>query len=216
MLEFLRTSKDDYTTADLVGKVSELAEKYPLMFLFNRTSKIWDTGMKTVRLNSKLCFFVNTYSVVFFLLYFVHMHLIMNGSLRPWTPCFYWVETWFILISQAVSWTCSLRVSSQISTLTQIDQFVTPIPCFWGRFWECWGGQEVEAVCCWFLHFSAARRARKTAAALPSGHQLGESTLFFWSDTEIIWNSSCVIHFLSTWSTLHNIANKKRTHVDPE
>lgn len=153
---------------------------------------------------------------MFFLLYFVHMHLIMNGSLRPWTPCFHWVETWFILISQAVSWTCSLRVSSQISTLTQIDQFVTPIPCFWGRFWECWGGQEVEAVCRWFLHFSAARRARKTASALPSGHQLGESTLFFWSDTEIIWNSLCLIHFLSTWSTLRNIANKKRTHVDPE
>lgn len=31
MLEFLRTSKDDYTTTDLVGKVSELAEKYPLI-----------------------------------------------------------------------------------------------------------------------------------------------------------------------------------------
>nr|XP_046249245.1 AP-4 complex subunit epsilon-1 [Scatophagus argus] len=28
MLEFLRTSKDDYTTIDLVGKVAELAEKY--------------------------------------------------------------------------------------------------------------------------------------------------------------------------------------------
>ncbi|XP_003967796.2 AP-4 complex subunit epsilon-1 [Takifugu rubripes] len=28
MLEFLRTSKDDYATTDLVGKVSELAEKY--------------------------------------------------------------------------------------------------------------------------------------------------------------------------------------------
>lgn len=29
MLEFLRVSKDDYTTIDLVGKVAELAEKYP-------------------------------------------------------------------------------------------------------------------------------------------------------------------------------------------
>lgn len=29
MLEFLRISKDDYTTIDLVGKVAELAEKYP-------------------------------------------------------------------------------------------------------------------------------------------------------------------------------------------
>lgn len=37
MLEFLRTSKDDYTTTDLVGKVSELAEKYPLTFLISRS-----------------------------------------------------------------------------------------------------------------------------------------------------------------------------------
>lgn len=29
MLEFLSMSKDDYTTIDLVGKVAELAEKYP-------------------------------------------------------------------------------------------------------------------------------------------------------------------------------------------
>lgn len=29
MLEFLRASKDDHTTTDLVGKVAELAEKYP-------------------------------------------------------------------------------------------------------------------------------------------------------------------------------------------
>lgn len=29
MLEFLRISKDDYSTIDLVGKVAELAEKYP-------------------------------------------------------------------------------------------------------------------------------------------------------------------------------------------
>lgn len=29
MLEFLRISKDDHTTIDLVGKVAELAEKYP-------------------------------------------------------------------------------------------------------------------------------------------------------------------------------------------
>ncbi|KAF3688720.1 AP-4 complex subunit epsilon-1 [Channa argus] len=41
MLEFLRMSKDDYTTIDLVGKVAELAEKYPfeyynaLCFLFS-------------------------------------------------------------------------------------------------------------------------------------------------------------------------------------
>lgn len=29
MLEFLHSSKDDYTTTDLVGKVAVLAEKYP-------------------------------------------------------------------------------------------------------------------------------------------------------------------------------------------
>lgn len=29
MLDFLRQSKDEYTTIDLVGKVAELAEKYP-------------------------------------------------------------------------------------------------------------------------------------------------------------------------------------------
>lgn len=29
MLDFLRVSKDDHTTIDLVGKVAELAEKYP-------------------------------------------------------------------------------------------------------------------------------------------------------------------------------------------
>ncbi|KAM9352476.1 AP-4 complex subunit epsilon-1 [Symphorus nematophorus] len=32
MLEFLRVSKDDYTTIDLVGKVAELAEKYPFKY----------------------------------------------------------------------------------------------------------------------------------------------------------------------------------------
>lgn len=37
MLEFLRLSKDDYTTIDLVGKVAELAEKYP----FKRDSAQW-------------------------------------------------------------------------------------------------------------------------------------------------------------------------------
>lgn len=30
MLEFLCISEDDHTTIDLVGKVAELAEKYPL------------------------------------------------------------------------------------------------------------------------------------------------------------------------------------------
>ncbi|KAL3061382.1 hypothetical protein OYC64_009544 [Pagothenia borchgrevinki] len=34
MLEFLRINKDDYTTIDLVGKVAELAEKYPLIHVF--------------------------------------------------------------------------------------------------------------------------------------------------------------------------------------
>lgn len=29
MLDFLRLSNDDYTSTDLVGKVAELAEKYP-------------------------------------------------------------------------------------------------------------------------------------------------------------------------------------------
>jgi len=29
MLAFLRVNKDDYATIDLVGKVAELAEKYP-------------------------------------------------------------------------------------------------------------------------------------------------------------------------------------------
>uniref|UniRef100_A0A3Q3RLB0 AP-4 complex subunit epsilon n=1 Tax=Mastacembelus armatus TaxID=205130 RepID=A0A3Q3RLB0_9TELE len=32
MLEFLRMSRDDYTTTDLVGKVAELAEKYPFKY----------------------------------------------------------------------------------------------------------------------------------------------------------------------------------------
>lgn len=113
---------------------------------------------------------LNILYIVFFLLYFVHMHLIMNGSLRPWTPCFHWAETWFILISQTASWTSSLRVRSQISTLTQTDQFLTLISSFGDRFWECWGGQEVEAVCCSFLHFPTTRRTWKTAAELPSGH----------------------------------------------
>lgn len=30
LLEFLRTGQDDYTTIDLMGKVAEVAEKYPL------------------------------------------------------------------------------------------------------------------------------------------------------------------------------------------
>lgn len=33
MLEFLRASRDDYTITDLVGKVAELAEKYPFFLL---------------------------------------------------------------------------------------------------------------------------------------------------------------------------------------
>lgn len=32
MLEFLQNSPDDYTTIDLVGKVAELAEKYPSLW----------------------------------------------------------------------------------------------------------------------------------------------------------------------------------------
>ncbi|KAM3609182.1 uncharacterized protein V6R79_010826 [Siganus canaliculatus] len=35
MLEFLRSSKDDYSTIDLVGKVAELAEKYPFRCIYN-------------------------------------------------------------------------------------------------------------------------------------------------------------------------------------
>uniref|UniRef100_W5N705 AP-4 complex subunit epsilon n=1 Tax=Lepisosteus oculatus TaxID=7918 RepID=W5N705_LEPOC len=39
MLDFLRQSKDEYTTIDLVGKVAELAEKYPfLTSLFSETN----------------------------------------------------------------------------------------------------------------------------------------------------------------------------------
>ncbi|KAM6936963.1 AP-4 complex subunit epsilon-1 [Xenentodon cancila] len=34
MLDFLRISKDDYTTIDLVGKVAELAEKYPFILVY--------------------------------------------------------------------------------------------------------------------------------------------------------------------------------------
>lgn len=73
MLEFLRTSKDDYATTDLVGKVSELAEKYP----FNTSVKM----LKSAFFNVTCAGF--KYSMVWFPIVFVHMPLIMNGSLRP-------------------------------------------------------------------------------------------------------------------------------------
>lgn len=47
MLEFLRVSKDDYTTIDLVGKVAELAEKYPSESVdqtMSRSSVIFTSG----------------------------------------------------------------------------------------------------------------------------------------------------------------------------
>lgn len=77
MLEFLRTSKDDYATADLVGKVSELAEKYP----FNTSVQM----LKPVFLMSPVRFSCVgfKYSIVWFPIVFVHMPLITNGSLRP-------------------------------------------------------------------------------------------------------------------------------------
>lgn len=51
MLEFLRTSKDDYATTDLVGKVSELAEKYP----FNTSGKMLKSVVVDVTCEVFLC-----------------------------------------------------------------------------------------------------------------------------------------------------------------
>lgn len=55
MLDFLRVSTDDYTTIDLVGKVAELAEKYPSIYVdhtMSRSSvggKLWKTIIKMSR-----------------------------------------------------------------------------------------------------------------------------------------------------------------------
>lgn len=76
MLEFLRTSKDDYATTDLVGKVSELAEKYP----FNSSVKMPKSVFLVTR---EVCCVGFKCSIVWFPIVFVHMPLIMNGSLRP-------------------------------------------------------------------------------------------------------------------------------------
>ncbi|KAK7892138.1 hypothetical protein WMY93_024101 [Mugilogobius chulae] len=57
MLEFLRQSKDDHTTIDLVGKVAEIAEKYPLQHKLKTITNIYND------INNK--WFIETMNTVF-------------------------------------------------------------------------------------------------------------------------------------------------------
>lgn len=76
------------------------------VFIWKQASLLWILYVATCSV-CRLFFYYKVFSYQTF----VHMHLTTNGSLRLWTQCSHWVETWCSRIYQTVSLSCSLKVN---------------------------------------------------------------------------------------------------------